>query len=807
MPTSDRAPSETAKPADRLNITKWLKPGYDPSESSSGKPSHPPRWEGKATRPRETPTITGKGGPKPAERSKTPKAPATHGDWGAPSNLIEALKGEKSEKRATSEPPKNLKIRYQMYNNPQNRSHSEQPTQAAAMSQPKPPSKPGVESTPYKQGVKRSSGATKTSDPTPHAPGGKGREQQRPRTDSVAPTAQKSAAPRATHKSCPPTRGRATDPAKSAPEPNPKKGQTAKPGPISIQVTSPAYPATTKATSKGGKKGKNPCRALSKKTQPIKHREGKQTPGTSQAHKAPRTRWKQHGISPCETPSQHGTAQAKAQETEPKNPSSSRATPKNKGEFPKRDTQPPNRNRPKRTPETITIVPGGGKKELPSSSPQDPGEEMDPSRKIKLRPREHCPVTSHEHYPKRESLLPKPNVGKRALPLPPTPHHEEPVPAQPVEDPQQPWTPPSPPDIWPSTNPAQLRDQIDQLEERLETVADPLKEAMDKSHYALAIPDVWFYVTMAEIYPPVHHTLTTHLRERDPYLLAQFARADANILLRDVRMSPRDLCEFMNRKYGVGIGVVTALLDMGPLTRAMEIARHIMSQCPAGFVTDIMRPYNDEGEIRFFPHHAPEWLQRAVPRTDNLLKAIRAHNRALQTPQRPLPMAGQTPPQHEDQSQALQDPAEGAVHPGGTGKNKRQKTADPVPKDIEAGKKPLPRFFIDHSISEGPSFATAPAMPERPQRHARMDGPIDADPSCEGDVENNRPSNTGREQHPTASASSKMDSGDKYEDGEAAKQRRRSHQVKDQTQRTTRPSYLVTADYLEDESDEEQNEE
>ena len=177
MPMNTRKPPATARPGDRLSIAKWLTPGYDPTERTSEGPSRPPTRRDAAHRPhgrkRETPTDGGEDESKPTVNTKTPKPPATDGGW-APTNLIKALTGGGGARRAASEPPKDLKIRYQMYNNPESHDHSERLAPTAAMVQPRPPSKQGVKSTPFQPSIKSGGDKAKASAQPKTHPGVRG---------------------------------------------------------------------------------------------------------------------------------------------------------------------------------------------------------------------------------------------------------------------------------------------------------------------------------------------------------------------------------------------------------------------------------------------------------------------------------------------------------------------------------------------------------------------------------------------------------------------------------------------------------
>ena len=164
-------------------------------------------------------------------------------------------------------------------------------------------------------------------------------------------------------------------------------------------------------------------------------------------------------------------------------------------------------------------------------------------------------------------------------------------------------------------------------------------------------------------------------------------------------------------------------------------------------------------------------------------------------PRQPPPLPGPTPSPLGDRSLALQSPAAEADRASEAKGNTCQTTEDPIQKDIGARNKPPPRLFVDYSVSEGPSFAAIPATSERPQRLARVSGATAEDPST-GEV---GASGKLKEEEgpPSTSDSSTTDSGG--EDLKSA-EHRHSRQEKHQVRRIATPSYLVMADYLEDES-------
>ena len=127
------------------------------------------------------------------------------------------------------------------------------------------------------------------------------------------------------------------------------------------------------------------------------------------------------------------------------------------------------------------------------------------------------------------------------------PHPDAPI-ATPVDQPffpparrSLPWFPPPPPPtvLSPLTEDEEQLWAV-RLRQLLRMIPEPLSSAISYSPYSLRIPEGWFHVTLARVYPRRDQFFAGQMWTHDPVLLRHFVRADTNILLRDKNLAAED---------------------------------------------------------------------------------------------------------------------------------------------------------------------------------------------------------------------------------------------------------------------------
>ena len=208
---------------------------------------------------------------------------------------------------------------------------------------------------------------------------------------------------------------------------------------------------------------------------------------------------------------------------------------------------------------------------------------------------------------------PRPQLARRCPP---------PQPGR-AQDTETQWIPPSPPQAERLPAPEELRNRIERLLELLHLIPEPLKSAIDRSRYALQIPESRFHVTSKQYYGPSSRRYATRMKTSDPLLLKGFVRADLSILLRDPHSTACSICEFTKNNYEITIGETAVFAEVDSLPRLMATVAEFLREKPVAWTNQSARPRDEQGKLHFYFYHVPHKYQGITPRTDGVLAAVR----------------------------------------------------------------------------------------------------------------------------------------------------------------------------------------